>query len=97
MKFMATWRAHEDKRHEILKAFSSMTAADDKADMGDKIRLIGRWHDVASFTGVAVFEADDASAVFAWMLNWNGSLDIEVKPVLDDDETRAVGKRKLGG
>lgn len=97
MKFMATWRVHEDKRHETLKAFSSMTVADDKADMGDEIKLIGRWHDAASFTGVAICEADDVSAVFAWLLNWNHSIDIEVRPVLDDEETRALGKRKLAG
>ena len=26
MKFMVSWEVHEDKRHEVLKAFSQMSA-----------------------------------------------------------------------
>ncbi|MDP2480711.1 MAG: DUF3303 family protein [Candidatus Palauibacterales bacterium] len=94
MKFMVTWRVHEDKRHEVLEAFSQMTPEEDRADLGDAVRLIGRWHDVASFTGVAICESDDASAVAGWVLNWNSIMDCEVTPVLDDEETRALGRAK---
>ena len=38
MKFMVSFRVHEDKRHEVLKAFSQMTAQDDQADMGERGR-----------------------------------------------------------
>jgi hypothetical protein len=95
MKFMVSWRVHPDKRHEALKTFSRMTSADDSADRGEKIKLIGRWHDLQRFTGVAICETDDAQAIAAWALNWNNVLDIEATPVLDDDECRAVGKRKF--
>ena len=94
MKFMLTWRLHQEKRHDALKGFSQMTAADDKADMGDNIRLIGRWHDVAGGTGVAIFESDDPVAISNWALNWNPILDATVTPVLDDEETRALGKTR---
>ena len=94
MKFMVTWRVHEDQRHEVLKGFSGMTAEDDRADHGDRVRLIGRWHDVVSFTGVLICESDDAAAVAGWLLNWNGVLDAEVTPVLDDEETRALGRAR---
>ena len=40
MKFMVTWRLHADKRRAALNAFAQMTAADDKRDMGDKIKLM---------------------------------------------------------
>ena len=96
MKFMVTWRVHPEKRHDALKAFSKMTAADDAADRGPKVKLIGRWHDVQKFTGVAICESDDAQAVAAWALNWNGVLDLEAVPVLDDDEVRTVAKQKFG-
>ena len=95
MKFLVQWRVHDDKRHETLAGFSAMTAEDDANDMGDDVELIGRWHDLASFTGVAVCEANDAGAVHRWLLNWNAVLDCEVTPVLDDAEARAVG-RSLG-
>ncbi|CAN5507004.1 hypothetical protein BH11BAC5_BH11BAC5_25690 [soil metagenome] len=95
MKFMVTWRTHADKRQAVFNAFSQMTAEDDKRDMGDKIRLIGRWHDLSQFSGVAICECDDALAIASWALNWNNVLDLQTVVVLDDEEARAVGKNKL--
>ena len=95
MKFMLTWRIHPDKRHEALKGFSQMDASADKADMGS-IKLIGRWHDVGKSTGVAIFEANDAVAMANWALNWNVVLDItDLALVLDDEEARALGKKRF--
>ena len=94
MKFMVTWRIHTDKRHAALDAFAQMTADDDKKDMGDKIKLIGRWHDTTEGTGVAICECDDAMALANWALNWNTVLDIQTRVVLDDEETRAVGLKR---
>jgi hypothetical protein len=94
MKFMMNWRVHEDKRQEALKGFSQMTAEDDLADLGENVKLIGRWHDLVDFTGVAIFETDDPTALFNWALNWNPILDATVTPVLDDEETRQLGKMR---
>ncbi len=95
MKFMLTWRVHPDKRQATFNAFSQMTAEDDKKDMGEKIRLIGRWHDLSQLTGVAICESDDAQAVANWALNWNNVLDLETVVVLNDEEARAVGRNKI--
>ena len=92
MKFMVLWEVHEDKRHDVLQGFSEMTAADDADDLGENVKLIGRWHDLVGFTGVAICEASDPTAVQRWLLNWNEVIDVEVRPVLDDEETRAVGR-----
>ncbi|MEO7087465.1 MAG: DUF3303 family protein [Bacteroidia bacterium] len=94
MKFMLSWRLHTEKRHDALKGFSKMTAADDKADFGKNIRLIGRWHDLAGGTGVAIIESDDPVAMANYALNWNTVLDATVTPVLDDEETRKLGKSR---
>ena len=94
MKFMVSWCIHETQRHEALKMFSHMSPEDDQADLGDSITMIGRWHDLAGFTGVAIVESDDAAAVANWALNWNSILDIDVTLVFDDDETRAIGKAR---
>jgi hypothetical protein len=95
MKYLVTWRVHAEMRHEALKAFSAMTDADHEKDLGG-VRLIGRWHDVVAFKGVAIAETDDPKALTAWLLHWNGMIDIEVNPVLDDDETQAVGREMFG-
>lgn len=94
MKYMVTWRVHDEQRHEVLKAFSAMSAEDDQADMGDGIKLIGRWHDVVGFTGVAICESDNPAAVAGWLLNWNHVLDADITPVFDDEETRAIGRTR---
>lgn len=94
MKFMVSWRVHPDKRQAAFSAFSQMTTTDDKKEMGSKIKLIGRWHDMSDFTGVAICECDDAMAMASWALNWNNVMDVKTVPVLNDDEARAVGKSK---
>jgi hypothetical protein len=93
MKFMITWRVHDEQRHDAFKSFSAMSAEDEKADLGE-VELIGRWHDLVSFTGVAICEAQDAGAVANWILNWNAVLDAEVTPVCDDEEARAIGRAR---
>jgi uncharacterized protein DUF3303 len=94
MKFMMTWRVHDHARNDALTAFSQMTAEDHLADIGENVRLIGRWHNLAEFTGVAIYESDDPIAISNWALNWNSILDCEVSPVLDDEETRTLGLRR---
>lgn len=95
MKFMLLYKIHPEKRQEALKGFSQMSPDDDNADTGPQVKLIGRWHDVAHSKGVAIFESDDAAAIFNWALNWNPVLDLEISPVLDDAETRALGKKRF--
>ena len=95
MKFMVKWRVHPDKRQAALAAFAQMTEEDDKKDMGPNIKLIGRWHDISDSSGIAICESDDPLAMANWALNWNSSLDLETRMVLNDDEARAVGRQRL--
>ena len=71
-----------------------MTPEQDQADRGRSIKLISRWHDLARGRGVAICESDSAEAVTNWALNWNTILDVDVGVVLDDAETRALGKKR---
>ena len=97
MKFMITWQFHQGKLHEGYSHFFKMTPEQDAADRGSRIKLIGRWHDLARGRGVAICESDSAEAVANWALNWNSLLDADVAPVLDDNETRALGKSREKG
>jgi len=94
MKFMITWQFHPGKLAEGLAHFSQMTKEQDEQDRGASIKLIGRWHDLARGRGVAICESDSAEAVSNWALNWNSILDVDVALVLDDEETRALGKKR---
>jgi hypothetical protein len=94
MKFMITWQFHQGKLHEGYSQFFKMTPEQDAADRGSRIKQIGRWHDLARGRDVVICESDSAEALANWALNWNGLLDAEVVPVLDDNETRALGKNR---
>ncbi|MBI2926109.1 MAG: DUF3303 family protein [Verrucomicrobia bacterium] len=94
MKFMITWQFHPGKLRDGLSHFAQMTPEQDQADRGSSIKLIGRWHDLARGRGVAICESNSAEAVSNWALNWNSILDLEVTVVLDDTETRALGKKR---
>ena len=93
MKFMISWSSFPETRHDAYKGFAQMTDADDEADHPG-VKLIGRWHDLVAAGGVLICESDDISAVQSWALNWSGVLNIEVRPVVDDNEAKTMLKRK---
>jgi Protein of unknown function (DUF3303) len=94
MKFMVTWQVHQGKIQEAYALFSAMTPEQDAADRGSQVKQIGRWHDVVRGRGVTICESDSAAAVSNWCLNWSGLLNLDIAPVLDDNETRAMGKAR---
>lgn len=93
MKFLISWQMHEGKLHDTLALFSQMSAEQEKAMMGDQVKLIGRWHDLVRGQGVAIYESESAAALSAYSLNWNKFMDLDITVVTDDDETRAIGKQ----
>ncbi len=94
MKFMVNWRVQDNRRHEALKLFSGMSKEEAASEFGD-LKVIGRWHDLVGFTGVAIVETDDPDDLMAWLLQWNDMVDIETTPVLDDDEARKLGRKTI--
>ena len=91
MKFMVEWQMHEGELHDTLATFSQMTTEQDSELMGNELTLIGRWHDVVGARGVAIFETDNAEAISAYSLVWNTYMDLEITPVIDDDEAKRLG------
>lgn len=90
MLFLITWTMYADQKVDCYKAFSKMTPAEDKMDMGDNIHMVGRWHDVGGGRGACVCETNDVNALTAWMTNWAGMCDIKVVPVVEDETVRSV-------
>ena len=89
MKFLATWTISQDKWLQLCKTWSSMSPQE-RAAVGDGVKLIGRWHDHVSRKGAGVWEANDLAAVTRYMGTWNPYMDIEITPVLDDEESAVV-------
>ena len=95
MKLQISWSGDAATRHETYTTFAKMSDADDAADHPSVTR-IGRWHDLTAGQGVLICESDDLLAVQSWTFNWNGVLDIEIRPVVDDNEAKTMLRTKLG-
>ena len=94
MKFMVSWSINHEQWLPILEKFSGMTP-EQRADVGDGVKMIGRWHDTNSRSGVAIFETTDLTALNRYLGKWNPFMDLDVSPVLDDEETAALAKNVL--
>jgi hypothetical protein len=92
---MTTWSIDQDKWLPILEMWGSMSA-EERADAGPGVSIIGRWHDTAGRKGVAIFEAADLAALNTYLGQWNPHMDMEVAPVLDDEESAAVARSLTG-
>jgi hypothetical protein len=91
MKFMVRWSIEQDRWLAILSKWGAMTPRD-RANVGKGVKMIGRWHDMAARTGMAIFEANDLAAVHRYLGQWNPFLDLHIAPVLDDEESAVVAK-----
>ena len=91
MKFKVEWSMGCEAYLDILNVFSSMTP-EQRADVGDGVTMIGRWHDTNSRSGVAIMETTDLAALNRYLGQWNPFMDLDVSPVLDDEETAALAK-----
>jgi hypothetical protein len=47
----------------------------ERANAGEGVKIIGRWHEMAGRTGVAIFESDDLAAVQRYVGQWNTYVD----------------------
>ena len=92
MKIMLTWELHPGRLQEALEIFTHMEPQEEDTLMGS-LKLIGRWHDPVRGRGAAIYEAENAEDVAAYALQWNDKMDLDLSVVLDDEETRALGRR----
>jgi len=65
---------------------------EERANAGEGVKIVGRWHDTASRIGVAIMQSTDLLALQRYLGQWNPSMDIEIAPVLDDEETAAFAQ-----
>jgi hypothetical protein len=66
-----------------------------RADGGTGVKILGRWHDLAARRGVAILEATDLTAALRYAGQWNPHMEIDLLPVVDDEESAAVATRVL--
>lgn len=85
MLFTSHWRILPGNRDAVIERFAKTGGQPPQG-----VTMLGRWHDVASGTGFAVSEANDASAMARWALEWNDLMEMDVRPALNDEQLGAV-------
>jgi hypothetical protein len=93
--FLCTWKVLDTARVDTLTMFGSMDEEADAQDMGQNVKLHGRFHRLGMASGYVVTEAATVSDVYNWIYNWSeGACDCEITPVCDDDTAREVILKK---
>jgi uncharacterized protein DUF3303 len=92
MKFLMTWSYTADNFLPVLKKASTVSPQE-MADVGEGVKLLGRWHDVVGRQTIGILESNDLAAVVRFCGRWNSLGDCVIAPVLDDAEARAVGDK----
>jgi hypothetical protein len=85
MLFIGHWRILSGNRNAVIERFAKTGG---QAPQG--VKMLGRWHDVANGTGFSISEADDASAMARWALEWSDLMEMEIHPALNDEQLGAV-------
>ena len=88
--FFLKYKILDAHRSECTTRFGSMTADDDRKDMGPSISLVGRWSTVWESAGFCICTAETVQDLNAWLLNWSSMATIEVSPVVDDNKAREI-------
>jgi len=76
----------------VLKKWVSMSPQE-RANTGDGVKMIGRWIDMAGRTGVLIVESNDLAAVHRFIGQWNPYMDIDLTPVVDDEESAVISRQ----
>ena len=50
------------------------------------IKMLGRWHDIGKISGTAIAETNDPTLMAKWALEWNDLFEMDVRPVITDEQ-----------
>jgi hypothetical protein len=89
MKFMIIYSFSADNFLPVVKAWGPLSPQE-RANVGEGVTLIGRWHDVVGRKAFAVVESNDLATVARFAGRWNSLGDCVITPVLDDEESGSV-------
>jgi hypothetical protein len=88
MKYMVVWSIHEDNFKETLERWATQNPQPPEG-----VSMLGRWHEMGTGDGFALFETDDPAGLASYIMGWADLVDQQIVPVIEDDDV----KRALGG
>ena len=88
--FLLKFRVLDAARTDCMTLFGGMSEANDRAELGDDVTLVGRWSTVGEAAGFCICRASGARALARWLLGWVPMATITVTPVVDDNQAREI-------
>ncbi len=84
MKFMTTWTVIPGTVREAVDRFLS-----GEGQELEGAKRLGRWHRADCSGGFALYEGEDAAALFADAARWCDVLTLHIVPVIEDEQAGA--------
>jgi len=88
VKYMVVWSIDENNFKETIERWAT-----DNPQPPEGVTMIGRWHEMGTGDGFALFETDDPTSLASYIMVWADLVDQQIVPVIEDDDV----KRALGG
>jgi hypothetical protein len=85
MKFMTTWSFSPGVLPEAAERFLAGGATPEAG-----VKLLGRWHNVDCSGGYALYETDDAVALYKGAAKWGDLLELTNVAVIEDADAGQV-------
>ena len=92
MKFMIDFIYPASNFLSVMKAWGALSPQD-RASVGEGVKLLSRWHDLAGRRAWVTVESNDLAAVICWVGGWSPLTDVVITPVFDDEESGAVARK----
>lgn len=80
----------DNARSDYLAIFGAMTEQDDIKDMGEDVKLLGRWLTIGQTAAFCICEVKNNQALSSWLLNWVNMCTIVTIPIVDDNDARRI-------
>ncbi|GMR23273.1 MAG: hypothetical protein BMS9Abin37_1688 [Acidobacteriota bacterium] len=91
MKYMIAWKIPSSSYKSAIEKFLS-----GGAPVPPGIKTVGRWHVPGSASGWHLVEGDSAEALAQHVAEWAGLIELEVSPVIEDEEAASSLSKLFG-
>ena len=89
MNFMLTYRFEPHARNDAIARFQATGGRTPKG-----VQLLGRWTTADLHGGFALLESYDIKALVEFTLGWSDLMELEIVPLIEDNELREVLDRQ---
>lgn len=91
MKFMMTYQISSADIDDAVARFLETGGGP-----GEGLTMLNRWHAAAGRFGFVLLEGDDVAAIYRYATEWGDLCDLDITPVIEDEEAAGVLKGMQG-